>query len=84
MDNIINIDNYRKENLFLSVLSDKTRIGMTYKFILKTSVKKLKVFHDLEVENYFDFVDVTVNSIDYLIDSEKEFNKLLDNYNLIC
>ena len=77
---ITNLKDYQKENLFLAILKDGKRIGFTFDFILKTKSNVLEVFHYLDIENYFGFVDLRVGSLDCYIDNQKEFEILLDSY----
>lgn len=79
-NNIEYINNYRKENIYLIVLNDNTRIGITLEFINKIKVSNLKYIHMLDINTYYDFVDIIVNDIDYKVYNGKSYIKLLDKY----
>lgn len=80
MSNIVNINDYRKEEVFLIELENGFKIGLTQRFKKEVNVKHLEFLHNLDIKTYFCDVVTSISSLDYYINSYESYIRLLRNY----
>ena len=78
MSNVVNIADFKKENLNIVILNSGERVGFTLDFLVRVKTDDLKNFHDLGVKMYLDFIAVKPSTVDYYIDNYDKYNKLLN------
>lgn len=81
MDNVININDYRKEELFILILENGETVGIGKELIEKS---KPPILTDLvssifEIRYWIDFINIEVSKVNFLIRNTKELKETLED-----